>query len=248
VTTTALLPATRRIFDLALGQMLWARRSALLALAAGAPIFLAAVTRLTLASDAAIVQVNGRRLGSEAVFATAMSLLYLKFIVPALGVFYGTSLIADEVEEKTITYLFTCPIPRGAIVIGKFLAYLVCVTSVVLPSAGMVFLVMVPFADMASLLGSFVRDLGVLALGLAAYGSVFLWAGALFRRPVVGGLLFVFGWEQLALVLPGYVGRLTIAHYLQTDTSSVVFLLLLTVAGVWVAKVTIERREYVLER
>jgi ABC-2 type transport system permease protein len=246
--TAPLLPSTRRIFDLSLGQMLRARRSTLLALAAGAPILLAIVTRLTLASDAAVVQINGRRLGSEAVFASAMSLLYLRFIVPALGVFYGTSLIADEVEDKTITYLFTRPIPRGAIVLGKYLAYFLCVTSVVLPSAAVVFLVMVPFQDMAPLFGSFVRDLGVLALGLAAYGALFLWAGSLLKRPLVGGLVFVFGWEQLAAVLPGYVGRLTIAHYLQADTISVVSLLLLTFIAVWLAMRTVERREYLLER
>jgi ABC-type transport system involved in multi-copper enzyme maturation permease subunit len=206
------------------------------------------VTRLTLVGDGAIVQINGRRIDSQAVFGTVMSLLYLRFIVPAIGVFYGTSLIADEVEEKTITYLFTRPLQRGAIVLGKFLAYLVCVTAVVLPSAAVVFMVMVPFDEMASLLASFVRDLGVLALGLAAYGAVFLWAGALFRRPLVGGLLFVFGFEQLAIVLPGYVGRLTIAHYLQADTTSVVCLLLVTVVALWAAMLIIGHREYVLER
>ena len=52
-------------------------------------------------------------------------LLYIRFIVPVLGVFYGTSLIADEVDDKTITYLFTRPIPRGAVLLGKYLAYLV---------------------------------------------------------------------------------------------------------------------------
>ena len=37
--------------------------------------------------------------------------LFLRFIVPVLGIFYGTALMADEVEDKTITYLFTRPIP-----------------------------------------------------------------------------------------------------------------------------------------
>ena len=49
---------------------------------------------------------------------------YLRFTVPVLGVFYGTSLMADEVEDKTITYLFTRPIRRGAVLFGKYLAYL----------------------------------------------------------------------------------------------------------------------------
>ncbi len=107
---------------------------------------------------------------------------------------------------------------------------------------------MVPFGNMAALLGSFVRDLGVLVLGLAAYGAVFLWAGALFRRPLVGGLLFVFGFEQVAVILPGYVGRLTLAHYLQANTTSVVCLLLVTIVALWAAMLVIEHREYVLER
>ena len=243
-----LLGSTRRIFDLALGQMLWSRGATLLGLAAGAPILLALVTRLSLSSGAAVVQINGRHLEGDTLFSTAITLLYLRFIVPAVGVFYGTSLIADEVEEKTITYLFTRPIPRGAIVLGKYLAYVLCVTSVVLPSAAVVFMVMVPFQDMAQLFASFVRNLGVLALGLGAYGAVFLWAGALFRRPLVGGLLFVFGWEQLAAILPGYVGRLTIAHYLQADMTSVATLLAVTIAALWFAMRTIERREYLLER
>ncbi len=246
--TAPVIGSTRRIFELALGQMLWARRAALLALIAGAPILLALVTRLTLSSGTAVVQLNGRRIASEAVFSTAITLLYLRFIVPAVGVFYGTSLIADEVEEQTITYLFTRPIPRGAIVLGKYLAYILCATCFVLPSAAVVFVVMVPFQEMAPLFGSFVRNLGVLALGLGAYGAVFLWAGALFRRPLVGGLVFVFGWEQLAAILPGYMGRLTIAHYLQSDTMSVAALLAMTVAALLLAVRTIERREYLLER
>ena len=61
-------------------------------------------------------------------------LLYIRFIVPVLGVFYGTSLIADEVDDKTITYLFTRPIPRGAVLLGKYLAYLACTVLLVLPS------------------------------------------------------------------------------------------------------------------
>ena len=57
-------------------------------------------------------------------FGLMIWVLYLRVIVPILGVFYGTSLMADEVEDKTITYLFTRPIPRGAVLIGKYLAYL----------------------------------------------------------------------------------------------------------------------------
>ena len=59
---------------------------------------------------------TARASAARAIFGMMIWLLYIRFIVPVLGVFYGTSLIADEVDDKTITYLFTRPIParRGA--------------------------------------------------------------------------------------------------------------------------------------
>jgi len=231
------------MFELALGEMLWGRRGVFMALAAGAPILLAVLMRLALASGALFV-VNGSRIDSQALFATAMSALYMRFIVPALGVYYGTALIADEVEDRTITYLFIRPMSRGAIVLGKYLAYLVCVNAVVLPSMALVFVIMVPVGDMGPLAGDFLRQLGTMALGLAAYGALFLWAGVAFRRPLVGGLIAVFGWEPLALVLPGYLRRLTIAYYLQADTLNVAVLLAFIIVAVFAAMRTIEQREY----
>jgi hypothetical protein len=39
--------------------------------------------------------------------------------------------------------------------------------------------------------------------------------GAKFRRPLLIGLIFIFGWEQAALAFPGYLKRFTVAYYLQ---------------------------------
>src|SRR5258705_6864270 len=201
--TAPLFGPARRVFELTLGEMLWARRTAFMALAAGAPILIAILARLSVVNGTAVLTVNGSRIGTQATFGTVVSVLYLRFIVPALGLFYGTSLIADEVEDRTITYLFTRPIARGAIVLGKYLAYLLCVISVVLPSVALVFMVMVPFRDMGMLFRALVSDLGLITLGLAAYGAVFLWAGVSFKRPLVAGLGFIFCWGQVALRLPG---------------------------------------------
>ena len=66
------------------------------------------------------------RVPGPVIFGGMIWLLYLRFVVPVLGAFYGTSLMSDEVEDRTITYLFTRPVPRGAVIIGKYLAYLAC--------------------------------------------------------------------------------------------------------------------------
>ena len=146
-------------------------------------------------------------------------LLYVRFIVPVLGVFYGTALIADEVEDKTITYLFTRPIPRGAVLVGKYLAYLSCTVLLILPSVVLVYFLMVPIGggSIGASFPSLMTDLGLLALGLAAYGAVFSLVGAWLKRPLVIGLVFAFGWEPGVLIFPGYLKQLTVAYYLQAS-------------------------------
>lgn len=267
------LTAARRVFDLSLAQMLWSRRTVFLGLVVGAPIALGILFRLLEAFGVGPRDVRGAVSGAT-VFGGMIWILYLRFIVPVLGVFYGTALVADEVDDKTITYLFVRPVPRSAILAGKYLAYLATTVFVVLPSVMILFFLVVPIGQ-GSLAGSFpalLRDLGLLALGLAAYGGIFAFIGAWLKHPLVTGLVFAFGWEQLALILPGYLRKLTVAHYLQalvphtmpteglgsvlqalfrqvpSAPVAVASLVLISVVFVYLAGLAIERREYVLEQ
>src|SRR5262245_31402464 len=184
-----------RVFGMSLGEMLWSRRTIFMALVVGSPIVVALVARIVQSAGTAPLRVNGAQVDAVSLFGAIIWILFLSFIVPVLGVFYGTSLIADEVDDKTITYLFTRPVRRGAVVVGKYLAYLVCTTLVVLPSVMIVYFLMVPFSRIASGFTALVIDLGVLGLGLAAYGALFALIGAALKRPVIVGLVFIFGWE-----------------------------------------------------
>ena len=85
-----------------------------MALVVGAPVLISVCLRLLDALGAPVFRVNGITMAGPAIFGLMIWVFYLRFTVPVLGVFYGTSLIADEVEDKTITYLFTRPIPKGA--------------------------------------------------------------------------------------------------------------------------------------
>src|SRR5438034_1263047 len=168
-TSPRLFGSAARIFELSLGQMLWSRRSVFLGLLLGFPVLLAFALRTIDAMYRAGMwrQINGVRVGGSAVFGLMIWLLYVRFIVPVLGVFYGTSLIADEVDDKTITYLFTRPIPRTAVLLGKYFAYLVCTILLVLPSVVLVYFLIVPTAG--STIGEsfpvLVSDLAMLAVG-----------------------------------------------------------------------------------
>ena len=268
------LSSSLRIFDLSLSRMLWSRSTIFMALVVGLPVVIAAIVRGLEVAGLGGGKVDNVPISGPALFGSMIWLMYLRFIVPVLAVFYGTSLIADEIEEKTITYLFTRPIPRGAVMAGKYLAYLVCTIMVVLPSVMIVYFLIVPYGG-GSIAASFpdlVKDLALLALGLIAYGALFAWVGARFKRPLLTGLIFVFGWEQAAMVFPGYLKRFTIAYYLQalvphtmpsdnllgmlqaivretpSLVSCLVSLAVITSLFLWLAIRLVGRREYVLEQ
>src|SRR3989441_2151692 len=178
-TAPTLLGSAARILDLSLGQMLWSRRSIFLGLLLGGPVLLAIALRVVDTLYRSGFQINGARAGGAALFGMMMWLLYIRFIVPVLGVFYGTSLIADEVDDKTLTYLFTRPIPRAAVLFGKYFAYLACTVLLVLPSVVLVYLLVAPIGGtIGEAFPTLVADLGVLAIGLTAYGAVFAFVGA----------------------------------------------------------------------
>ena len=217
------LTSSLRIFDLSVGEMLWSRRTIFMLLVVGAPVVIALFLRLLVGLGLPLFEQrpggggpNALRVTGPAIFGMMIWLLYLRFIVPVLGVFYGTSLMADEVEDKTITYLFTRPIPRGAVLIGKYLAYMACTGFVVLPSVVVVYLLIVPMqGSLGSAFPDLLKDLLLLAIGLAVYGAVFAFVGARFKRPLLIGLIFIFAWEQGALMVPGYLKRFTVAYYIQ---------------------------------
>jgi ABC-2 type transport system permease protein len=272
--TPTLWSSAVRIFDLSLGQMLWSRRSVFLGLVLGGPVLLAGAIRLVVYLNASGLRINGAQVDGASIFGLMIWLLYIRFIIPILGVFFGTALIADEVDDKTITYLFTRPIPRSAVLLGKYLAYLAATVLLVLPSVVLVYFLIVPIGNstIASSFPSLVKDLGMLAIGLAAYGAVFAFVGTRLKRPLIVGLVFAFGWEPGVLLFPGYLKRFTVAYYLQalvthempqdsavsmimqvfhevpSVLTSLVALAVIVAGTLWLAGRAVEQREYVLEQ
>lgn len=265
--------ASMRVFDMSVGEMLWSRRTIFMALVVGVPVLLALIVRGADALGAQTLHVNNTAVNGPAIFGLMIWAFYLRFSVPVLGAFYGTSLIADEVEDKTVTYLFTRPVSRGAVLFGKFLAYVLCTMIVVLPSVTVVWLLVTPIGgSLGQSFPDLVKDLLILAIGLVAYGALFAFVGATFKRPLLISLVFVFGFEPAVLVFPGYLKRFTLAYYIQglvpqaMPNDSVVSLVqqifretpslsaalaalaVVTVLCLWLAARTVTNKEYILEQ
>lgn len=272
-TAPGFLYSALRVFDLSLGQMLWSRRTIFMLLVVGVPVLLAFVVRMIDSLSGSAMQVNGVAMDGPAIFGMMIWMFFVRFTVPVLSIFYGTALIADEVEDKTITFLFTRPIPRGAVLVGKYFAFLASTLLVVLPSVMMVWLLVVPIrGSIGASFPELLKDLVILAVGFAVYGSLFAFIGAKFKRPLMIALFFVFAWEQAAMLFPGYMRRFTIAHYLQglvphampsdgamsliqsvfQETpslgTSIFWLAVIWAVFLWMAARIVERKEYVLEQ
>jgi len=242
------------------------RRGLWTALLLGLPLLLAVAYRL--------VRVAGAEVGLSAwqVYGDyGVALYWTSLALPLAALFHGTA-FAEDVEARTIVFLLARPVPRSALLSGRFLAYaltlLACTLPALLLSFGLLAGVEGGLTAFASRAPELLRDVGLVAFAVLAYGSVFTLLGVLVRRPLVPGVLFVFGWEGLAH-LPGYLPRLTLAGPLRALSThqapqeglfglispgtipagpALLGLLLTTLCCLGLALVIFERREYVLEQ
>jgi len=172
------------------------------------PVVLAVVVRIVFHS----------RTGPLAsVFTEILMVFFLQFYIVILALFYGTSVTAEEVENRTLSYLITRPIPKPAVVLGKFAAYAALMFVLVAVSLGLSYFIMnaAHLADPALYL-TFLRYLGVLGLGILAYGAFFTFLGTVLKRAIIVGLVFGFGWENVIQYFPGSTQRFSIVHYLKS--------------------------------
>jgi ABC-2 type transport system permease protein len=204
--------SARAVFDLALEGMLWSRRSLAVVVVLLLPVLFAVLYRVALAAR------FPTRIAAADLYGMAVAFFYVSHALPLVALFYATSLIADEVESKTITYLLTRPIRRSAILCGKFAAYCATTCALALPAVVVTFfLLMTERGRQGVSAGApdLVRDLGVVALALLSYGALFTLIGVLLKRPLLAGLFYIYGWELLAYA-PGWSPRLTTTAWLKS--------------------------------
>lgn len=188
------------------------RKTLVMALACLAPAILATLGVLFAAIRREVIGVTGFSLASE-LFVGA----YMHFLVIGLPLWYATSLIREEVDDKTITYLFVRPIPRTTIYVGKFIAGTLACLLLVVPSAALMFAILSildPFTEVVRHTGVFLQDLGILTLGIVAYCALFGAFGVLLKRPLLWGVLFSLVWEVVVTHIPGFIHNFTVLHYL----------------------------------
>lgn len=224
------------VYRFALPATLWNRRTLVFGLLATALPVIAAGFLMWKAIPAT------EQLNEGYIFYTH-TFFMVHYIVLLVALFYGTSVVAEELENRTLTYLFVRPVSKTAILVGKAAATWVSGALLIGPmivvtytlvtlgdgilseyvlNAGIVETTRVYSGHPSSFLQHFptlVEDL-LLTLGaLAVYVVIFTFVGAFFNKPVMWGIALAFGWESWVAYVPGLPHKLTVMHYIQSLTA-----------------------------
>ncbi|MDH7493413.1 MAG: ABC transporter permease [Candidatus Saccharicenans sp.] len=153
----------------------------------------------------------------QVVFQNFLMVFFLQFLIVLLGLFYGSSIVVEELDNRTLPYLTSRPLRRAAMVAGKYLAYLGLTTVMLVSAVWLSYLVLNLDADFQlKYLATVARYSVILWLGLAAYLAFFSFLGTWLKKPILVGLAFGFGWESVIQYFPGTTQKLSVAHYLKS--------------------------------
>jgi ABC-2 type transport system permease protein len=144
------------------------------------------------------------------VYALLLSQLTLGFVAQFLGLFYGIAAVREDVESKTLTWLLVRPIPRVTILLGRWLAALATVCTVLVVFALASHLLAASEGDGPLLIEVIVAAL----LGGAYYTTVFTAIATLLPKPLVIGLGYVFFWEFALPLVPSSAATLSMKFHL----------------------------------
>ncbi len=256
----------RTIAFLTLDTLFWSKKTIFVAIVSLLVLGMAVLGRLIMAYH----WIRAPFTASQ-VFSTLMSTAVIHFLVVFITLFYGTALVSDEVEGKTLTYLFVRPIPKPTIMAGKYLALAWIGSMLVLPTILLSYVILYFKGDLTEFMmdvNLLAKDIGIVFLALLTYGSLFALIGAWLKHSILAGLIYAFGWEGIVSYLPGFTRKLTITHYIQSvfpheDTSTAIAMLigqrtdtvealitlvLLAAFFLATASLILREKEYVLEQ
>jgi ABC-2 type transport system permease protein len=146
-----------------------------------------------------------------------MDTLILFFFMPVMAMIFGSSLIRDEIDDKSITHVATAPLDRAFSYLGYYLplGIATAISMVAISTVGWL-----GFFGQHGVgpdeLGIYLEFVALVVIGSFVYSSLFLAISVLFSRPVMFGLFYAFIWEGYIGSLPGAIQNASVKHYLRS--------------------------------
>jgi len=176
----------------------------------------------------AVAPLDPHELGTPGEAGMVFAVVFQTFVL-RFSIFFGcmsifTNLFRREVMERTLHFYLLSPVKREVLVVGKYFSGLIAgITFFVGSTVACFLLVYLPYG--AKYMDDFFMDgagmehlatyASVAAMACIGYGAVFLLVGLYFRNPIIpAGLLL--GWETINFLLPSFLQKISVVHYLQS--------------------------------
>ena len=133
--------------------------------------------------------------------------LFVRYLTPFVMALLASHAVAEEVQARTITYLFSRPIPRWTLPLGKYLGSLCVATPLLCLALTLVYVIgLLGYpGEIVAELPSLLRGLGAICLGVVLFGAVATAFGTLIvGHPFVVNLIFLLVTEVGVSLIPGW--------------------------------------------
>ncbi len=178
---------------------------------------------------------------AEEVVSMLGLMMILGVVAPLLSLAAGSSVVTEEIESRTITYIFTRPCPRGAFFVGRLLSSsLLSSVLLALSSLGVVWAATYSRGGqddlrrvwehrpkkgsgpkMVEIVRALPDDLALHlvcagALGALIYTLISAGLGVFFKRAMIACLGYTFAIEGFLANIPGSTQKLSVQFYLRS--------------------------------
>ncbi len=145
-----------------------------------------------------------------------LDVLILFFFMPVMAMIYGSSLVRDEMDDKSITAIVTSPMDRVITFIGYYIGLAISVSIImllILTAGFLSYFGSIGFDGTGGILGPFAT---LMIIGAFSYSALFIMVSVLFNMPIYFGLFYAFIWEGFISSIPGRMQLLSVKHYVRS--------------------------------
>jgi len=139
------------------------------------------------------------------------AILVFGFMLVILSGVFSTGIILQEIEQKTIPYLLTRPMPRWRILLAKYLGVVLATTLTIWIADIAVALALFGPARLGA--SHLWKDMLILPVGAMAYSGLFMLLASVFPKALLFGLAYAFV-EPLLVQLGGDWSKISLLSYL----------------------------------
>jgi ABC-type transport system involved in multi-copper enzyme maturation permease subunit len=166
---------------------------------------------------ALVTSMSNRTVNPDRVYGRIIAVLFGNVVLPFLAIFWGSSLIADEVEGKTLVYIATRPAGRIKVLLLKFIPMCFWLMACLLPTLAAVCTIIYWKSGPDEVLENLQRvvwDGRGFMLGGMAYAALGFFCAALVKKPLMAGIAYVFIIDSFVIFIPGFLKQLSLRFYI----------------------------------